>query len=199
MQKFLDSLRRKFTFLDRKSYTKRTIKCYTSVIEDNRKDGTIMDAVKSKASCSVGTIAKWFLSKDSMTHKKLQKLCYYAQAWYCALYDGTPLFEDEIQAWVHGPVVASLYPKYADFKWMDIPQTDFDENQLSEKVLDVLNAVYNTYGGFSGDQLESLTHSEQPWKDARGELQPWETSTAQIPCSAMRDYYGEKYEKAQND
>ncbi|MFP5528706.1 Panacea domain-containing protein, partial [Peptococcus simiae] len=53
---------------------------------------------------SVIDVANWFLSKDSMTHKKIQKLCYYAQAWYCALYDGTPLFKEEIQAWVHGPV-----------------------------------------------------------------------------------------------
>ena len=52
---------------------------------------------------NVRDIANWFLSHDSMTHKKVQKLCYYAQAWYCALYDGSPLFSDEIQAWVHGP------------------------------------------------------------------------------------------------
>jgi uncharacterized phage-associated protein len=61
---------------------------------------------------NVKDIAKWFLSKESMSHKKLQKLCYYSQAWYCALYNGTPLFEDEVQAWIHGPVIASLYPIY---------------------------------------------------------------------------------------
>ena len=34
---------------------------------------------------NVRNIAGWFLSRDTMTHKMLQKLCYYAQAWYCAL------------------------------------------------------------------------------------------------------------------
>ncbi len=144
-------------------------------------------------------IAKWFLSRDSMTHKKLQKLCYYAQAWYCALYDGTPLFQDEIQAWVHGPVVVSLYPVYADYKWNSIPQLEFDDSGLTEDCIGVLEAVYNTYGALTGDQLESLTHSEEPWNAARGGLEPWETSANPISCDIMRGYYRKKYEQSQND
>ncbi len=148
---------------------------------------------------NIHDIANWFLSHDSMTHKKLQKLCYYAQAWYCALYDGTPLFSDEIQAWVHGPVIASLYPVYADYKWTAIPKQDFDSSVFDEKVNAVLEAVYNTYGDLSGDQLESLTHSEDPWIHARGNLKPWQTSTAPISCASMREYYSRKYEQSQND
>lgn len=144
-------------------------------------------------------VANWFLGQQSMTHKKIQKLCYYAQAWYCALYDGTPLFKDEIQAWVHGPVIPSLYPVYADYKWNEIPQKEFDDSVFDEKIINVLEAVYNTYGGFSGDQLESLTHSEDPWMQARGSLKPWETSTAPIPCNTMREYYARTYEQYQND
>lgn len=145
-------------------------------------------------------VANWFLAQESMTHKKLQKLCYYAQAWYCALYDGTPLFEDPIQAWVHGPVVASLYPLYSDYKWLPIPQKqDFDLSKLQEKSLDILDTVYDTYGELTGDQLERLTHSEEPWKKTRGTLEPWETCTAVIPCTLMREYYRRVYEQAQND
>lgn len=148
---------------------------------------------------SVFDIANWFLSHKSMTHKKLQKLCYYAQAWFCSLYDGTPLFEEEIQAWVHGPVVPSLYPVYANYKWSEISKRDFDSSDFDERVTDVLTAVYNTYGDLSGDQLESLTHSEDPWIQARNSLNPWETSTAPILCKTMREYYSRKYEQSQND
>lgn len=144
-------------------------------------------------------VAKWFLSRDSMTHKKLQKLCYYSQAWYCALYDGSPLFSDEIQAWVHGPVVPSIYPSYADYKWLSIPKSAFDGSIFDKKALDILEAVYDTYGDLSGDQLESLTHSEEPWIIARGNCKPWETSTTPIACASMREYYAKKYELAQND
>ena len=31
-------------------------------------------------------VADWFLSKEAMTPKKLQKLCYYYKAWGLALY-----------------------------------------------------------------------------------------------------------------
>ena len=144
-------------------------------------------------------VAKWFLSKDNMTHKKIQKLCYYAQAWYCALYDGTPLFNEEIQAWVHGPVIPSLYSYYADYKWEQIPQSPFDESIFSPKEIDILNAVYDTYGSFSGDQLENLTHSEGPWNSARGSIEPWEICTNQISCASLREYYSRKYELSQND
>lgn len=148
---------------------------------------------------NVRNIAEWFLSKESMTHKKLQKLCYYAQAWYCALYDNGPLFKDEIQAWIHGPVVASLYPVYADYKWNPIPQNEFDSSVFSQDILDVLEAVYNTYGELSGDQLEALTHSEEPWNKARQGYKLWETCNNVISCEDMKKYYAEKYEKEQND
>ena len=148
---------------------------------------------------NVRDVARWFLSQDAMTHKKIQILCYYAQAWYCTLYDGTPLFADEIQAWVHGPVIPSLYPVYADYKWEPVPKENFDTSVFDAKVLDVLEAVYDTYGEFSGNQLESLTHSEAPWIQARGKLKPWEISTAPISCDSMREYYSRKYEQSQND
>ena len=143
---------------------------------------------------NIRDIAHWFLSKESMTHKKLQKLCYYAQAWYCALYDGTPLFSDEIQAWVHGPVVASLYPQYKEYRWSKIPQ-EKNSPQFCEETLDVLDAVWDAYGHLNGDQLETLTHSEDPWKNVRGSLEPWKDCTDPISCAAMREYYGKKYDE----
>lgn len=143
-------------------------------------------------------VAKWFLSKKSMTHKKLQKLCYYAQAWSMALFNH-PLFAEDFQAWVHGPVAPALYPCYADYRWNQIPQQPFDDSVFPDDALNILDAVYNTYGDFSGDQLESLTHSEEPWKKARGDLNPWESSTTPVSLDDMRVYYGKQYEDAQND
>lgn len=145
-------------------------------------------------------IANWFLSRESMTHKKLQKLCYYAQAWYCALYSEIePLFDDTVEAWVHGPVIPTLYPIYADYKWNPIPKAEVDESKFSQQALEILEAVYNTYGEFSGDELEALTHSERPWQDARGNLKSWETSHTPISRVSMKEYYGKKYDESQND
>ena len=147
---------------------------------------------------SILDVALWFLSKSEMTHKKLQKLCYYAQAWHWALFN-SPMFNENFEAWVHGPVNRTLYSSYAYYGWRKIPQQNFNEEQLPDDVLDILNAVYDTYGDFSGDQLEALTHSDLPWQKARGSLKPWETCTAIISDDDMHDYYIKQYEQAQQD
>lgn len=56
-------------------------------------------------------VAKELLKFESMTHKKLQKLCYYVQALHLAIY-GEPLIDTYFEAWVHGPVAPELYNEY---------------------------------------------------------------------------------------
>ena len=56
-------------------------------------------------------LAKAFLAISEMTNKKLQKLCYYAKAWYLAIYDQN-LVEEQFHAWVHGAVQPALYFQY---------------------------------------------------------------------------------------
>ena len=148
---------------------------------------------------SVFDVAQWFLSKESMTHKKLQKLCYYAQAWYCALFDGSPLFNENFEAWVHGPVCRELYPKYADYGWSMIPVEKNNDDMFDSDALELLNSVYDLYGKYSGDQLERMTHLEEPWKKQRTGLKEYEPSTNIISIKDMRSYYLSEYEKAQND
>ena len=63
-------------------------------------------------------VANWFLSKEEMTHKKLQKLCYYAYSWFIYIYNDNcnhiknRLFDKIFVAWVHGPINVELYEKY---------------------------------------------------------------------------------------
>lgn len=61
-------------------------------------------------------VANFFLNKEAMSHKKLQKLCYFSQAWYLANY-GEPLVPNRFEAWVHGPVSPDLYYKYKGWGW----------------------------------------------------------------------------------
>ena len=58
---------------------------------------------------SVTDVAAFILEKQKpITAMKLQKLCYYAQAWSLA-WDEKPLFKEKIEAWSNGPVIAKLY------------------------------------------------------------------------------------------
>ena len=147
---------------------------------------------------TVFDVAEWFLHRETFTHKQLQKLCYYAQAWHCALLN-EKLFSEEIQAWIHGPVCPVLYARYASYGWNPIKKMYGESPKFSPKTLSVLKAVYNTYSKFTGEQLESLTHSELPWREARGNLKPYEPCENVIPCESMRKYYGQKFKEAQGD
>ena len=59
-------------------------------------------------------VADFFLSKEAMSPKKLQKLVYFAYAWTVALLNESAddlhfrLFDAQIEAWIHGPVVPEL-------------------------------------------------------------------------------------------
>lgn len=75
----------------------------------------------------LNTVAQYFLSKESMSLKKLQKLVYYAYGWTLALLNESlenmeyHLFPNRIEAWVHGPTIPDLYHKYKSYGWNDIP------------------------------------------------------------------------------
>lgn len=110
-------------------------------------------------------IANFFLSKEEMTNKKLQKLSYYAVAWNYALRDENLAEDTAFQAWRHGPVSPELYETYRDYGYKDIPKVEgFDSSAFSDGQLDILEDVYYTYGDQTGNALEALTHSELPWK-----------------------------------
>ncbi|WP_051585896.1 Panacea domain-containing protein [Caldanaerobius polysaccharolyticus] len=148
---------------------------------------------------SIFDVAKTFLFMDSMTHKKLQKLCYYAQAWHLALYNGERLFDANFEAWIHGPVCRELYNVYKVYGWDDIPKENSIPSNIDEETYEFLKVVFNTYGDFTGDELEKLTHTELPWKEAREGLEEWEPSHNVIKEETMQKFYWDIYEQSQND
>ncbi|WNY26220.1 Panacea domain-containing protein [Methanolapillus millepedarum] len=145
-------------------------------------------------------VANWFLSKDSLQHKKLQKLCYYAVAWSYALLERPVCKNDLFEAWVHGPVNSDLFTKYRTNGWLPIQKlsqaaaSKFDP--LSEEVLEF---VWESYGDLTQFQLENLSHSEIPWQKARGGIPETERSNEIINPEDMKRFYRELFEENQND
>ena len=116
-----------------------------------------------------------------LTNLKLQKLVYYCQAWHLALRGGE-LFPDNIEAWVHGPVVRGVFAYYKQCNGAIEPiQCDAADAHLQE--------VFQAYGSFDGLQLERMTHSELPWMEARAGLAPDAPSRNIISVATMRDFY----------
>lgn len=140
---------------------------------------------------SIFDVADWFLCKEKMTHKKLQKLCYYAQAWSYAI-QPEPLTNAVFEAWVHGPVCRELYDKYRGYGFDYLPSPDHTPT-LDPATEDFLGSVWETYGDKTANALEALSHSEPPWQKARFGLPPDEPSDVRIEPDDMRKYYRSIY------
>lgn len=138
----------------------------------------------------IHNLADWFLAKEPMTHKKLQKICYYAVAWGWALMNKDIITDDRFEAWVHGPVAPTLYETYKGNGWNDIPAVK-QENvaKVSSDLSEVLESVWLTYGEKSGNELEALSHSEKPWIEAREGLEPHVRSDKPISPETMAEFY----------
>ena len=141
---------------------------------------------------SIEDVADWFLSKEAMTHKKLQKLCYYAVAWGYALTNRRLFNRDEFQAWVHGPVSPTLYKKYKNYGWNNIEKVKTKPN-FPNNIEEILESVWATYGDKDGNELEVLSHSEAPWINARKGLAENERGDKKIDTKVMEEFYKSIY------
>lgn len=140
----------------------------------------------------VETVACYILEKiGEISGVRLQKLCYYSQAWHLVILDRI-LFQERIEAWANGPVIPDLYQKHK----LQYPITKnlFDEDpkskkEISEDSLQIINEVLKIYGDFTSQQLSNLSHTEEPWINARKGLGELERGTEQILLADMVEYY----------
>lgn len=145
---------------------------------------------------SVFQVANYFLSKSepygqfAITHLKLQKLVYYAQAWTLVI-KKDPLFPERIEAWIHGPVCPDLYYTFRRYGFDTIePRVNADLSIFTEQEIGIMNAIWDAYGEFDGSYLEEMTHNEDPWKNARAGLNKFDQSNKVISLDSMLEYYG---------
>lgn len=140
------------------------------------------------------SVAKWFLDKEEMSNKKLQKLCWYAYSWYIALsYNPEDknefeylFIDDTPEAWVHGPVFPDLY---TDYKHNKYSKTKLSAEITSIETLTFLENVWEVYGKNTGDELESITHQELPWINAREGKAPFDACKNKISVAHILEEY----------
>jgi uncharacterized phage-associated protein len=119
--------------------------------------------------------------REGVTNLKLQKLLYFAQAYYLGKL-GKPLFNDPIEAWEYGPVVPVVYKKYRKYSNKPIVK-EKDESNLSESDKEQLKNVWELFGGYSAGRLVDIAHAHSPWKDAHA------SSDKTISHKAISEYY----------
>ncbi|MCQ2089728.1 MAG: DUF4065 domain-containing protein [Fibrobacter sp.] len=149
-------------------------------------------------------IYKSILLQYSITPLKLQKLLYYFQSWHMVYFDGDSVFPDVPQAWVNGPVYKKVYEAfsskayaYTELSNVDEFVSDCDKKAIeyesklafSEREKDFFDQFINTFGPKDAGYLVLLTHSEQPWLSARGDLNPNMRSDKEISLDSMLNFY----------
>ncbi|MBQ7135472.1 type II toxin-antitoxin system antitoxin SocA domain-containing protein [Campylobacter sp.] len=98
---------------------------------------------------------------------KLLKLLYYIQGYHLAMFNA-PLFKDKIEAWLHGPVVPSVY------RWTkNLTDEELQDEAMNDKQMGALNLhpqqteliseVLKIYNKYSAYGLRDKTHTEMPW------------------------------------
>lgn len=140
----------------------------------------------------------------SLTHLKLQKMIYYIQAWSLGI-KKKKMFDEAFEAWIHGPVCRKVYDRFAASKniYSEITLADRQEEGNFEQICDTdsqfIDYILENYLGFSGAELEEMSHQERPWQEARRNLGKFERSNNVISEDSMKVFYGQKWETLNNE
>lgn len=166
-----------------------------------------MEIARILSRINVITLAEYILYQlGEMSHLKLQKLIYLIDGYHLAYFNGADLIDDDFQAWTHGPVCRKVFDilkdksiLYGDVRFV---KKENEENphdilyhSLSSEQLELINEVLNMYKSESGIALESITHQQLPWINARGGLPYYAKCENIISKSDMQQYFCSLIEK----
>jgi uncharacterized phage-associated protein len=134
-----------------------------------------------------------------MTNMKVQKLLYYSQSLHLALHN-EPLFEAEIQAWRYGPVCPPAYRFYSEFESKQLPVPRKESlAEIPPEQQDLLEEIWEYFGGYHAYRLSEMTHGEFPWKKARKGFPPEASSTEPILLDDMKALGYQKLDLIERD
>lgn len=152
------------------------VECFKSISE-------FAEKIKKDRVLSGLDVANYILSRTKCTHLSLEKLVYLAYADYLCSHSER-LFEDEIYAFRHGPVINSVYSMYKRSGYDYVEPIKYDEENkfvsndvksapaksrilFAKNGFDKLCSIEKTiekYGRYSAGELVDITHRDgSPW------------------------------------
>lgn len=182
---------------------------YSELLE-NSKEKLPSEIAYKKSKEAVDKILEGNLNKESkinrvinyilnrcgdITPLALQKSLYYVQGFYYA-FNNKFLFEEDCQAWAHGPVYPEVYFKYKHFKFDPIEsKIEVSDTIFTSSELIIIENVIKHFCCYSGKVLEKFTHSEYPWLQTRGNIPELKSSTEIIKKEYIGKYFKDVKEK----
>lgn len=168
---------------------KANLKSLTAYEKSKRATLALLDRQKLVASKVDDVIGYLLFKCEDITPLALQKALYYIQGLYYA-FMGTFLFEEDCEAWVHGPVYRDIYNRYSSYRFDPIEENrNFDVSVLTEAEKAVIDSVVQNFCCYSGKILECFTHSEMPWLKTRGNLPADAHSNRIISKELIGEYF----------
>lgn len=158
---------------------------------ENINPGTVGKSIELKNESKIDSVVKYLLINSAeITPMALQKLLYYAQGFHKA-FNGEFLFQEDCEAWVHGPVFRNVYYKYKDYGYNPIEGNilEYGKIELIETEEEILKSIIANFGCYSGRVLENMTHAETPWRVTRNGLDDHEGSERVINKELITDYF----------
>lgn len=168
----------------------------------------------SKHPASAISVANWFLERSwrepgtpACDQMKLYKLVFYANAWFLGNGCGE-LFQEDVKAWPHGPVVPDLYGQFKRFGrdpitelgqrlemgadgnfGFVVPKHDGSLDRFFE-------SVWNAYKDKTGIQLSNMTHMPgEPWTIVAENYGYDLSSKPTIPSEIIEAVFAERVRK----
>ncbi len=126
-----------------------------------------------------------------ITNLLLQKVLYYAKA-ISYLFNGASIIKEQCEAWRLGPVFPTVYDKYKEFGKQEIKlnlSEEYIQSLLTEEEKEIVKFVLNTFGIYNAWFLRDLTHKEEPWIIARGNLGESDASNNVIEDKLIYEFF----------
>lgn len=150
----------------------------------------LLGTQSNSETAKIDVVVNYLVSKcEDITPLALQKLLYYVQGFYYAFINQF-IFEENCEAWVHGPVYRDIYFKYREYRFdpISVSETADDLNlTVSEKA--IIDSVVKHLSCYSGKVLEAFTHTETPWLSTRGDLPASVSTDRKIDKKLIADYF----------
>ena len=159
----------------------------------------LMDVMKSRAPksrCVTSTlVAQEFLNladqdKESLTPLQLIKMTYIAHGWAFVNFS-RGLVDEEVEAWLHGPVFPDLYRSLKSYGGGPVDkvrpsdlQRRHPATELEPEERELIAAVYEGYKNYNGIDLTKMTHRRAT---------PWDKAWNERECRVIKESWIKEY------
>jgi putative zinc finger/helix-turn-helix YgiT family protein len=168
---------------------KENLKSQTAYEKSKRRTVELLGGPQIENS-KVDAVINYLLFRcEDITPLALQKALYYVQGFHYAFEDGF-LFDEDCEAWTHGPVYREIYSRYSGYRFDPIESNaEVDVSQFTDAEKAIIDSVIHNFCCYSGKILEGFTHSETPWLQTRSNLPAHAHSHRIISKEAIGAYF----------